>query len=101
MPLALLMRDFVDFATRLIEFCLDIKALNMGSNLLTSIKLHQFEVEQLQQYKHLVIVRPIEPQPTGNSLDSSLDGEWLDKPFKINKQPLLLPTIADLPRECP
>jgi hypothetical protein len=69
--------------------------------MLTSIKLHQFEVEQLQQYKHLVIVRPVEPQPTGDSLDSSLDGEWLNKPFKIDKQPLLLPTIADLPRECP
>jgi hypothetical protein len=69
--------------------------------MLTSIELHQFEFEQLQQSKHLVIVRPVEPQPSGNSLDSSLDGEWLGKPFKINKQLLLLPTIAALPIECP
>ena len=69
--------------------------------MLTSIKLHQFETEQLQQYKQLVIVRPIEPQPIGNSLNSSLNGEWLGKLFKINDQPLLLPTIADLPKECP
>jgi hypothetical protein len=38
---------------------------------------------------------PINPQPSGDGLDSPLDGEWLNKEFNG----LCLPKISDLPTE--
>lgn len=57
---------------------------------------------QLWQQQHsITLLRKIEPQPEGKSLDSYLDGDWLGKPFLVNDIPLILPTIADLIYECP
>ncbi|HAX78711.1 MAG TPA: hypothetical protein DCY88_23475 [Cyanobacteria bacterium UBA11372] len=64
------------------------------------LELETFEVNYLQSSPGFLI-RPIEPPPQGLSKDSPLDGDWLAKEFTVNGVPLLLPTIADLPMECP
>jgi len=44
--------------------------------------------------------RIIKPQPEVSE-QGYLSGEWLRKPFKVNSAHLILPTLQDLPIECP
>jgi hypothetical protein len=64
------------------------------------LELETFEFNYLQSSPGFLI-RLVEPSPQGLSKDSPLDGDWLAKEFVVNGVPLLLPTIADLPMECP
>ncbi|MFB2920629.1 hypothetical protein [Aerosakkonema funiforme] len=64
------------------------------------IELTTFETNYLLSSTGFLI-RPVEPQLQGRSKESPLEGQWLAKPFMINDIPLLLPSIADLPIECP
>jgi hypothetical protein len=67
----------------------------------SDLTLRDFEIARLQETGRLLIVRPVKPQPSGKTLDSYLDGEWFNKPFKLGDEGLLLPKISDLPLECP
>ncbi|MBD2186104.1 hypothetical protein H6S82_24655 [Planktothrix sp. FACHB-1355] len=64
------------------------------------IELTTFETNYLLSSTGFLI-RPVQPRPLGKSKESPLDGQWLAKPFMIDNIPLLLPSIADLPIECP
>ena len=65
------------------------------------ISLSNEEFQALTEGKQITLTIQVDPQPQGDSLDSYLEGKWLAKPFLVEGEPLLLPTISQLPRECP